>query len=264
MKFSKKYMVLSLVMAFAAFATPSVSDAKGLNIFDKMKEKIGAGPSSKRIKVVNKKGEPKILANHKRYQIIDLGPGSGYLRARLYAARMGGHLAVIRNYKESRMLYDFMISQGYESAYFGLHDKDFNGNWRYEDGSAPKYLNWHYRQPDRSNANLKYAMLYKTYTAANWKAGTFSDIDKVKGDKAFIIEWDKVYDEKTLPSDVSVYVPDGVDYNKIQDPEPTPQPTYNESTGSYGYGSSSGSSGSYEEPASGGSGDDEDEEVVSF
>ncbi|MCQ2374177.1 MAG: hypothetical protein MJ050_08875 [Phascolarctobacterium sp.] len=179
--------VLAMISMFA-FSVSSICEA-GLGLFDKMGEGIGLGPSKKRVVKKIKPGTMTTLSNKHTYQIIDLG--GGYYKAVLYAERMGGHIATVDSKEENDLLYDFMISQGFKGAYFGLVDKDFSGDWRLPDGSEPKYINWHSKQPDRSNANCKYAMFYSIYTNKKWKAGTFNKLDPVKGGNAFIIEWDK-------------------------------------------------------------------------
>lgn len=187
---------LTAVLLTAVFAVgllqPPVTEA-GLNIFDKVKEAIGMGPSKKRIKRRIKPGTPMVLANGQRYQIIDLG--GGYRKAKAYAERQGGHLAKIDSPGENKLLYDFMIAQGYKAAYFGLSDVNLDGEWQYADGSKPKYKNWHKEHPVKDDPHMVYAMLYSLYTNGKWKSGTFTNMVKVKGGTAFIIEWDKVFKE---------------------------------------------------------------------
>ena len=195
---------LTAVLLTAVFAVgllqPPVTEA-GLNIFDKAKEAIGMGPSKKRIKRRIKPGTPMVLANGQRYQIIDLG--GGYRKAKVYAERQGGHLAKIDSPGENKLLYDFMIAQGYKAAYFGLSDVNLDGEWQYADGSKPKYKNWHKEHPVKDDPHMVYAMLYSLYTNGKWKSGTFTNMVKVKGGTAFIIEWDKVF--KEMPVEEPVY-----------------------------------------------------------
>lgn len=189
---------LTAVIAVGLFQPP-VTEA-GLNIFDKAKEAIGMGPSKKRIKRKIKPGTPMILANGQRYQIVDLG--GGYRKAKAYAERQGGHLAKIDTPGENKLLYDFMIAQGYKAAYFGLSDVNLDGEWRYADGSKPKYKNWHKEHPVKDDPHMVYAMLYSLYTNGKWKSGTFTNMVKVKGGTAFIIEWDTVFKEKPMEEPV--------------------------------------------------------------
>lgn len=195
---------LTAVLLTAVFTVgllqPPVTEA-GLNIFDKAKEAIGLGPSKKRIKRRIKPGTPMVLANGQRYQIIDLG--GGYRKAKAYAERQGGHLAKIDSPGENKLLYDFMIAQGYKAAYFGLSDVNLDGEWQYADGTKPKYKNWHKEHPVKDDPHMVYAMLYSLYTNGKWKSGTFTNMVKVKGGTAFIIEWDKVF--KEIPVEEPVY-----------------------------------------------------------
>lgn len=190
MKFKKAIMISMVAVSCISFF-PNKSEAS-LGLFGKFQEKIGMGPQ--RHIPRNEIGQAKILANHQRYQIIDLK--CSYSKAKIEAEMRGGHLAIIDSAYENKLLYDFMVSQGYEGAYFGIIDKNFDGNWKTIRGEKPNYTNWHKEQPARDNANKKYAMLYRIYTKGKWKAGTCSKLDEVKGGTAFIIEWDKVYDEK--------------------------------------------------------------------
>lgn len=195
-KSNYKLIAVLLTAVFTAGALqPPVTEA-GLNIFDKAKEAIGLGPSKKRIKRRIKPGTPMVLANGQRYQIIDLG--GGYRKAKAYAERQGGHLAKIDSPGENKLLYDFMIAQGYKAAYFGLSDVNLDGEWQYADGSKPKYKNWHKEHPVKDDPHMVYAMLYSLYTNGKWKSGTFSNMVKVKGGTAFIIEWDTIFKKKEV------------------------------------------------------------------
>ena len=198
-KYKLTAVLLTVVFA-VGLLQPPVTEA-GLNIFDKAKEAIGMGPSKKRIKRRIKPGTPMVLANGQRYQIIDLG--GGYRKAKAYAERQGGHLAKIDSPGENKLLYDFMIAQGYKAAYFGLSDVNLDGEWQYADGSKPKYKNWHKEHPVKDDPHMVYAMLYSLYTNGKWKSGTFTNMVKVKGGTAFIIEWDKVF--KEMPLEEPVY-----------------------------------------------------------
>lgn len=144
---------------------------------------------AKRDKTKPSETKPTILANKRMYQIVDLR--SAYKKAVLYAERVGGHLAVIDSKEKSRMLYDFMIAQGYDSAYFGLSDEKLNGNWVLPNRQKAKFTNWHSGQPTKEEQNEKYAMLYRKFGNATWKAGSFSPLLENSNTTAFIIEWDK-------------------------------------------------------------------------
>lgn len=229
MKNLKKTIALTLLAAMMG-SVVSVTEAASIPLFNKVKEKIGLGPSSSRIRQKLQPGKPRILANGQKYQIID--EKWGYTRAKAYAEKNMGHLAIIDSAYENKLLYEFMIAQGYEAAYFGLADTRFEGNWVCVDGKEPKYTNWHHGQPDRTDQLLRYAMLYKLYTNGSWKAGTFSNIAKVKGGTAFIIEWDAIYtpqqaDEFNSGKPITIY-PDG--NPNVKNPQ---QPTTSSGGGGY-------------------------------
>lgn len=179
---------------------------------------------AKRDKTKPSETKPTILANKRMYQIVDLR--SGYKKAALYAERVGGHLAVIDSKEKSRMLYDFMVSQGYDSAYFGLSDEKLNGIWVLPNGQEAKFTNWHSGQPTKAEKNEKYAMLYRKFSNATWKAGSFSPLLENSNTTAFIIEWDK----EVTPQEYK---------EKVVKQEETSSSGYNEPTWS---------SNSYEEP----------------
>lgn len=200
---------LTAIISLGLF-NPTMTEAR-LNIFDKAKEAIGLGPSEKRIPKRIKPGTPMILANGQRYQIVDIG--GGYRKAKVYAERQGGHLAKIDSPGENKLLYNFMIAQGYKAAYFGLSDYNLDGEWEYVDGTKPRYKNWHREHPVKDDPHMVYAMLYSLYTDGKWKSGTFSNMVKVKGGTAFIIEWDEVFPPPPKDEDepAEVIVIDGVD-----------------------------------------------------
>lgn len=165
----------------------------GTRIIKSIGDTFSGGHSSKP-KVVKKDkykethSETTILDN-RMYQIVDIQ--GGYKKAKLYAERVGGHLAVIDSPRENQLLYNFMVSQGYDSAYIGLIDENLDGNWKLYNGEQPKFLNWHSGQPTREEKNEKYAMLYRKYKNGKWKAGSFSPLLENSNSTAFIIEWDK-------------------------------------------------------------------------
>lgn len=167
----------------------------------------------------NKRGEAKVLANKQMYQIIDLE--CGYKKAKLYAERVGGHLAVIDSAYESKLLYEFMVSQGYRGAYFGLIDEDLNGKWVNTYGNYPEFEYWHNGQPKRENGDERYAMLHKRYKDGSWRSGAFTPVNKSKDGTAFIIEWDKIFEDKPVHVEEEV-IPvqqDDVYWEDIQDDE---------------------------------------------
>lgn len=188
MKKTLKNSLTILLSCTFALSLSSITEAAGINIWQKGMEKIGMGPSHRRITEKIPKGEMRTLSNGHTYQIID--NGMGYLPAKYYAKQLGGYLAIINDANENELLYNFMIAQGYDAAYFGLQDRHRTGTWSYDGDIEPPYTHWHHNQPDRTNISCNYAMLYKLYTQGTWKAGSFTDLDPVKGGNAFIIEWD--------------------------------------------------------------------------
>lgn len=246
----KNLVKVALVCALAGVMISTTLPAEaGMPLLGKIGESIGMGPSSARVGRRLEKGKPRILANGHKYQIIN--PGWGYLRAKSYAEQQLGHLAIIDNAYENRLLYEFMIAQGYESAYFGLADTRFEGNWTYPDGKSAKYTNWHRGQPKKDDNNARHAMLYSIFTNGQWKAGAFNKLVEEKGETAFIIEWETEYTPQQANDfnngkPITIY-PNG--NPNVQQQPAVQQPTY-----SGGGGWSGGSSAS----------STEDEEVASF
>lgn len=203
------YLLLALLSANVALAATAQA-----GFFDdtwkKAKNSVGVYDDiyhwTKKDKTKPSSTKPTILANKRMYQIVDLR--SGYNKAKLYAERQGGHLAVIDSVQKSRMLYRFMVNNGYESAYFGLQDEDMDGSWELYNGEKPKFTYWQGGKPRIEEQNEKYAMLYRKYTQGKWKAGSFSPLLENSNTTAFIIEWDKELNP--------------VDY---VDPKPAPAPT---------------------------------------
>lgn len=195
MKKISTMLIAVIIINSNAYSTPTYAFDWG-NFGNKILHSVGIKrDTTNRVKVIkrdkNKPSESKatILSNNRMYQIVDLR--SGYKKAKLYAERVGGHLAVIDSKEKSKMLYDFMVSQGYESAYFGLIDENLDGNWVLYNDQKVNFTNWQDGQPCKEEKNEKYAMLYKKYKNATWKAGSFSPLLENSNTTAFIVEWDK-------------------------------------------------------------------------
>lgn len=142
-----------------------------------------------------KKGTIKVWNNH-RYQIIDFG--DNYNIAKRYAEKKGAHLAVIETTSESKMLYDFMVAQGYKAAYFGLIDENIDNQWKTSSGVATPLYYWYKGEIKRKKGYEKYAMLHKSAKDGSWLVDTFDSADTKNG-TAFIIEWDFVPVTKKPP-----------------------------------------------------------------
>ena len=106
----------------------------------------------------------------------------------------GGHLAVIESATENGLLYNAMRVKGYKNAYFGLSDQDFEGNWKWVDGTQARYTNWHDGEPNDQNGVEHYAMFYEKFNDDTW-----NDADGViDANCAYICEWDDPADRSAV------------------------------------------------------------------
>lgn len=109
--------------------------------------------------------------------------------AEKYCESQGGYLTIIDNEDENNKLYDYMISAGYESAYFGLTDVETEGVWKNVDGTEPKFINWSEGEPNNERGIENYAMFYFKSPKYQWNDGDF--MHGTENDPAvFICEWD--------------------------------------------------------------------------
>lgn len=97
----------------------------------------------------------------------------------------GGHLATINDSEENSFIYNYMISCGYQSAYFGLVDRNYDGIWAWADGSDVNYTNWAEGEPNSTSE--PYGMFYYKFTDGTWNDGRWGD-----DTTAFICEWDTI------------------------------------------------------------------------
>ncbi len=116
--------------------------------------------------------------------------------AKAYAEALGGHLAIINDDGENDAIYDYMISQGYQNAYFGLSDAESEGVWIWIDGEylENNTLNSHWGydsangvpEPNQNNENEDYGMFYELTEPYKWNDGDFN----LNYPRPFIVEWD--------------------------------------------------------------------------
>lgn len=112
-----------------------------------------------------------------------------------YCESVGGYLATITSPEENQFLYDYIISLGYESAYFGLTDKENEDVWQWVTGEDYIYSNWHSGEPNNERENEDYGMFYYKYRDGTWNDGGFNTVNAGVDSTAYICEWNSVDSE---------------------------------------------------------------------
>lgn len=112
-----------------------------------------------------------------------------FQEAEAYCEQMGGHLATITTQEENDFIYDYIVSQGVRSAYFGFTDQETDGIWKWVTGETVNYTNWSNGEPNGETSQEDYAMFYWKYTTGKWNDGNFGG-STVNGGRNFICEWE--------------------------------------------------------------------------
>ena len=158
------------VMSFAtAYGNPSTENSE--NIFDKLAIPEGA-----------------VEFNGHYYHIFDMDNIKTWSDAKTFCESQGGYLATITSQEENDFLYNYIKSEGYSSAYFGLTDSEREGAWVWSNGEEVSYINWHYGEPNAENSEEDYALFYYKYDDGTWNDGDFGN-RTVNSGTAFICEW---------------------------------------------------------------------------
>lgn len=111
----------------------------------------------------------------------------------------GGHLAKIDDEEENEALYNYMIDQGYEEAFFGLVYED--GKWVNYDGSEAVYFDWGTNSAGVEEPNNSGGSEFNVQMDVNMHSGHWNDAEfgaevftpdgaKYKDRYAYICEWD--------------------------------------------------------------------------
>ncbi len=126
-----------------------------------------------------------------QYEVYENDSVTTWEEAKAFCENLGGHLAIISSQEENDYVYNLMKESGYDSAYFGLTDKEEEGKWICVDGTSAEYVNWNSEEPSNSYDGENYAMFYYKYTDGTWNDGDF-DVETQNGGHAFICEWEKM------------------------------------------------------------------------
>ena len=136
--------------------------------------------------------ENRLSYNSHIYEIVDRGKIT-YGEAKAYCISQGGHLATITSQEENDAVYQYLVSKGHMSAYFGLEEEQ-EGVWRWVNGEELSYLNWGGGEPNNANGNESYGMFYKNYLDGKWNDGGFLNGCTSYDVSTFICEWDSAED----------------------------------------------------------------------
>ena len=112
----------------------------------------------------------------------------------------GGYLAVINDSEENEALFEYMLGQGFEQAYFGITDEEEEGNWKYVRGDDSTYTNWGTNsagimEPNNADGRESHAMLDVNMHNGHWNDAQFGrkiytpDGEPYKNRRAYICEW---------------------------------------------------------------------------
>lgn len=126
--------------------------------------------------------------NGHRYAVFSRGDVNSFEEAQQFCESVGGHLATITSKEEDEYVYS-LVSEKFDSAYFGFTDVAIEGKWAWVTGEPVDYTNWASGEPNGENENEDYAMYYFKFKDGTWNDGDFGN-RTVGQDKAFICEWD--------------------------------------------------------------------------
>ena len=152
-------------------------------------EKIVYNPMDKK---AEKCVPPEAVEYKGHYYYLYDSTSESWRGAKDFCEQMGGHLATIADADENKFLYDYMISRGYKSAYFGLTDEKSFNNWQWVTGEPVRYTNWHPGEPSHSKNQEHYGMFYWKFKYT-WNDGDFWGWVTDGNVRAFICEWDGKY-----------------------------------------------------------------------
>ena len=81
------------------------------------------------------------------------------------------------------MLYQFLRDNGHTSGYFGLTERDYEGNWKWVNDEPLIFTNWAPGEPSNENGEECYGMFYSGFSNGTWN-------DSVNDGGVFLCEWD--------------------------------------------------------------------------
>ncbi len=148
-----------------------------------------------------------------------------------YFNSIGGHLAVITTQGENDFLFNYLLSMGYTSAFFGASDTETPGIWRWVTGETFQYSNWNPKVNSSQSGTNHYAMFCSESYDGTWDIGEISEQNGSVSETLFLCEWDHLLErsysaEDTFfsSSDVYQYEVSGnqINLNSSQEAEASP------------------------------------------
>lgn len=130
-----------------------------------------------------------VMYNNHWYKVIDNTNLSSLDAAQQYCEKHNGYLATITSQGENDFLYDYLMSRGYASAYFGLSEQTSESDWQWVTGEEVVYTNWHPGEPNDEGSGESHGMFYFKYPDGSWNDGTFASGNTENGGNLFICEW---------------------------------------------------------------------------
>lgn len=109
-----------------------------------------------------------------------------------YCLSLGGHLATLTSAEENEAVYQYILSCGYTTAYFGYcgwSSDNITWEWEWINGETSAYTNWHKGEPAKDELYKPHARFCEQSDDGTWSAGYFVD-HSTNDNNVFICEWD--------------------------------------------------------------------------
>ncbi len=122
-----------------------------------------------------------------RYRIYKGVPR--WIEAKAFCRALGGHLATLTSEQENRFVHQFMMDNGFKTAFFGLEDEERDHTWEWVTGEPVEYTNWNRGEPSYSPRE-RYGMYFYKHLSGTWNDSHFYEHAETDPGCSFICEWD--------------------------------------------------------------------------
>lgn len=122
-----------------------------------------------------------------RYRIFKGVPR--WVEAKAFCQALGGHLATMTSEEENQFVHQFMMDNGFLTAYFGLEDEERDQTWEWVTGEPVEYCPWDSGEPSYSPRE-RYGMYFYKHLTGTWNDAHFYEHAEVDPGCSFICEWD--------------------------------------------------------------------------